>query len=100
MAKPLVIFCDFDGTITEKDMVVTLCQKFCPNDWEPIVHAIVDKKITVKRGVIDLFSKIPSSKKSELIAYAQEIVRFRAGFKEFLEYCKANGLRFIVCSGG
>jgi 2-hydroxy-3-keto-5-methylthiopentenyl-1-phosphate phosphatase len=100
MAKPLTIFCDFDGTITEKDMVVTLCQKFCPNDWEPIVQDIVARKITVKEGVIALFAKIPSSKKAELIGYAHEVVRWRAGFKEFLEFCKANGLRFIVCSGG
>ena len=100
MPKPLTVFCDFDGTITEKDMVVTLCQKFCPNDWKPIVEDIVARKKSVKDGVVELFAKIPSSQKDALIRYAHEVIQWRAGFKEFLEFCKANALRFIVCSGG
>jgi 2-hydroxy-3-keto-5-methylthiopentenyl-1-phosphate phosphatase len=99
-AKPLIVFCDFDGTMTERDMVITLGEKFCPNDVHRIKDAILARRITVKDGVAELFAKIPSSQKDALIAYAQDIVRWRAGFQEFLEYCKANGILFIVCSGG
>lgn len=100
MAKPLVVFCDFDGTITERDMVVTLCEKFCPPGWESIKDDIIARRITVRDGVTQLFALIPSSQKDAMISYAHEVMRVRAGFPEFLTFCKENGLRFIVCSGG
>lgn len=30
MSKKLVLFCDFDGTITEKDNIVAIVKKFAP----------------------------------------------------------------------
>jgi 2-hydroxy-3-keto-5-methylthiopentenyl-1-phosphate phosphatase len=100
MAKPLAIFCDFDGTITQRDMVITLCEKFCPPGWERIKDAILSRKKTVREGVAELFALIPSSQKDALITYAREVMKLRAGFPEFLKFCKTNGLLFIVCSGG
>jgi 2-hydroxy-3-keto-5-methylthiopentenyl-1-phosphate phosphatase len=100
MAKPLALFCDFDGTITERDMVITLCEKFCPPGWEQIKDAIISRKKSVREGVAELFAMIPSAKKQDLIDYAREVMRLRKGFQEFLEFCQANGIRFIVCSGG
>ena len=100
MAKALAVFCDFDGTITERDMIVTLCEKFCPAGWDKIKEDILSRKTSVRQGVADLFAMIPSSKKAEMLQYARETMRLRAGFKEFLEFCKQNGLRVIVASGG
>ena len=100
MAKPLVVFCDFDGTITERDMVVSICETFCPPAWKDVARSILDRTKTVKEGVAELFAMIPSSKKDAIITYAAEVVRYRAGFQEFLAFCRKNGLRFIVCSGG
>src|SRR4029077_1001695 len=100
MAKGLAVFCDFDGTITERDMIVTICEKFCPPGWEKIKEDILTRKKSVRQGVAELFALIPSSKKSEIIQYARDVMRLRAGFQEFLEFCKRNGLTLIVCSGG
>jgi 2-hydroxy-3-keto-5-methylthiopentenyl-1-phosphate phosphatase len=99
-APPLTIFCDFDGTITERDMVVTICQRFCPPGWERIKDDILARRLAVKDGVAQLFAMIPSSEKAAIIRYAQEQVRWRAGFSEFLTFCQEQGIRFIVCSGG
>src|SRR5437016_1235955 len=99
-AKPLAVFCDFDGTITERDMIVTLCEKFCPPGWERIKDDVLSRQKGVRQGVAELFAMIPSSKKADMIQFARETMRLRAGFKEFLEFCKTNGLKLIVCSGG
>lgn len=99
-ARPLTVFCDFDGTITQRDMIVTVCEKFCPPGWERIKEDILAERTTVRQGVAALFGQIPSSKKEAIIAYAQETVRWRDGFPELLAFCRTNGLRFIVCSGG
>src|SRR5258708_4449814 len=100
MAKPLAVFCDFDGTITERDMIVTVCEKFCPPGWERIKEEILSRRKSVRAGVTELFAMIPSNQKDAIIRYAHDIVRWRSGFQEFLEFCKTNGLLFIVCSGG
>jgi 2-hydroxy-3-keto-5-methylthiopentenyl-1-phosphate phosphatase len=99
-APPLVVFCDFDGTITEKDMIISICEKFCPPVWKTIVQDILSKRKSVKDGVAEMFALIPSSKKEEILAFAQAAFRLRAGFPEFLAFCKSNGILFTVCSGG
>jgi 2-hydroxy-3-keto-5-methylthiopentenyl-1-phosphate phosphatase len=99
-ARPIVVFCDFDGTITEKDMVVSICEKFCPPTWREVVQQILDKKKSVKDGVAEMFAMIPSSKKQDIIDFAKHTMRPRAGLEEFLRFCKETGLLFTVCSGG
>lgn len=99
-ARPLIVFCDFDGTITEKDMVISICEKFCPPTWRQVVEAILDRSITVKEGITKMFAMIPSSKGQDILDFAHKTMKPRAGFMEFLTFCKQNGIRFIVCSGG
>ena len=81
-------------------MVVTICEKFCPPGWERVKEEILSRKKTVRAGVEELFAMIPSSKKEAIVRYAQEVVRWRSGFPEFLQFCKDNGILFTVCSGG
>jgi len=100
MKTSTVIFCDFDGTITQRDMILTVCEKFCPPEWVQIKDDIVARKITVKQGIVDLFNMIPSSQKQEIVNYAQSIVRWRDGFSEFLDFCQKEQIAFTVCSGG
>ncbi len=100
LAKPLVVFCDFDGTITVHDMVISICKQFCPPSWREIVDDILARKKSVKDGVSEMFAMIPSNRKNDIVQFAQETMRPREGFQEFLHFCKANGLRFVVCSGG
>ncbi|MFC4768151.1 2-hydroxy-3-keto-5-methylthiopentenyl-1-phosphate phosphatase [Effusibacillus consociatus] len=100
MAKPIVIFCDFDGTITERDMIMTLMEKFAPEGWETIKDDILSQRIPVQEGVGKLFSLIPSAKREELVKYAEDAVKIRAGFSEFVTYCRENGIQFLVTSGG
>src|SRR5581483_439778 len=77
MARPLAIFCDFDGTITEKDMVVSICEAFCPPAWKDVVRDILDRRKTVKDGVAEMFAMIPSSKKAEIVEFAERTMRPR-----------------------
>lgn len=100
MAKSLSVFCDFDGTITERDMIVTICEKFCPPEWTTIAKEILAQRKSVREGVAELFHMIPSSKKQEILDFARKVMKLRAGFPEFLDFCQQNGLLFTVCSGG
>ncbi|TCS74778.1 2-hydroxy-3-keto-5-methylthiopentenyl-1-phosphate phosphatase [Effusibacillus lacus] len=99
-SKSIVIFCDFDGTITERDMIISLMERFGPDGWEAIKDDILSQRISVQEGVGKLFSLIPSVRREELVQYAKDTVKIRNGFAEFVAYCKANGIPFLVTSGG
>lgn len=99
-ARKAVVFCDFDGTITTEDMIVSVWRQFAPPGWEEEVRGIYEGKRTLKDGVAAVFAKIPSAKRDEIIAHVRRIVNFRRGFAGFLDFCAASGIDFTVCSGG
>lgn len=100
MSKRIAIFCDFDGTITERDMIITIMETFGAPGWEKIKDQILGQDITIQSGVGQLFAGISSAKKAEIAAYAQEVAVIRAGFQEFLDFCRDSGIDFWVTSGG
>lgn len=99
MGKP-IIFCDFDGTITETDNIISLMKQFAPPEWESIKNQILSRELSIREGVTKLFDLIPSSKKGELLSYLQETSVIRKGFKEFVSYTKENDIPLYIISGG
>ncbi|WP_195570871.1 2-hydroxy-3-keto-5-methylthiopentenyl-1-phosphate phosphatase [Paenibacillus sp. 1001270B_150601_E10] len=98
--KRKVVFCDFDGTITNNDNIVALFKHFQPEGWDQIVLDIVSEKKSVRQGVGELFHLLPSSMREEVVGRAIQQAIIRPGFEEFLTYCKANDIAFYVTSGG
>ena len=99
--KKLIIFSDFDGTITERDVIVMIMEKFAPPEWVQIKDKILYKRsITLKDGVEKLFSLIDSSKKNEIVEFVKKEAKIRAGFDEFLDFCEKERIEFNVTSGG
>ena len=100
MKKP-IIFSDFDGTITERDVIVMIMEKFAPPEWVEIKDKILyERSIPLKDGIEKLFSLIDSSKKNEIIEFAKKEAKIRAGFSEFLDFCEKEKIEFNVISGG
>ena len=99
--KTAIIFSDFDGTITEHDVIVMIMEKFAPPEWVQVKDDILYRRtITLKDGVEKLFSFIPASKKNEIITFVRNNVKIRNGFEQFLIFCKNNNIEFNVLSGG
>ncbi|MGD8190846.1 2-hydroxy-3-keto-5-methylthiopentenyl-1-phosphate phosphatase [Brevibacillus ginsengisoli] len=100
MQKKLVLFCDFDGTITEKDNIVALMKEFAPPGWEALTEQILTQKISIREGVGKLFATIPSSRKQEMIDFLLREAKIREGFAQFIDYCKNQGITLLITSGG
>jgi 2-hydroxy-3-keto-5-methylthiopentenyl-1-phosphate phosphatase len=100
MNKKLILFCDFDGTITEKDNIVDIMKEFAPEGWQEIVNDILAQRRTIRDGVGALFSTIPSNKKEEITEFVLQHAKLREGFKEFVEYTVENGTQLLITSGG
>ncbi|MFD1735525.1 2-hydroxy-3-keto-5-methylthiopentenyl-1-phosphate phosphatase [Bacillus salitolerans] len=99
MKKP-VIFCDFDGTITETDNIIALMKHFAPPEWETIKDEILSQEISIKEGVEKLFSLLPSSLKEELVQFLKNHAEIREGFSRFVAYTKDHNIPLYIVSGG
>lgn len=95
-----VLFCDFDGTITESDNIVAIMKHFNPPGWEPLVEQVVTNKISIREGVGRMFELLPSSSRGEVAQFVFDTANIRAGFPELLRYCDETNIPFYVTSGG
>ena len=101
ISKKPVIFSDFDGTITERDVIVMIMEKFAPPKWVEIKNKILyERTITLKDGIERLFSLIDSKKKNEIIEFAKKEAKIRGGFDELLNFCEKEKIKFNVLSAG
>ncbi|MCZ8518808.1 MULTISPECIES: 2-hydroxy-3-keto-5-methylthiopentenyl-1-phosphate phosphatase [Paenibacillus] len=100
MSRERVIFCDFDGTITVNDNIVAIMKHFQPPGWDTIVEDVLAKRVSIREGVGRMFALLPTERQQEITDYAIGNVTIRPGFQELLEYCRNEGITFLVTSGG
>ncbi len=98
--KKIIIFCDFDGTITENDNIINIMKYFNPPGWEPIKNDILARRISVREGVGRLFGLLPTSHREEIANFTINNARIRLGFNEFIHYCQDQKIRLLITSGG
>lgn len=98
--RKTIIFCDFDGTITESDNIVAIMKHFNPPGWETLVDQVVNRTMSIREGVGRMFDLLPSSAKAEVAGFVFDTAKIRAGFPEMLDYCDRTDIEFLVTSGG
>jgi 2-hydroxy-3-keto-5-methylthiopentenyl-1-phosphate phosphatase len=98
--KQRVIFCDFDGTITSNDNIISIMKHFQPPGWEAIKDDILGQRISVREGVGRMFSLLPASQKEQIVRFSIDQVRIRKGFSNFIDFCSRENIRLLVTSGG
>jgi 2-hydroxy-3-keto-5-methylthiopentenyl-1-phosphate phosphatase len=99
MAK-IAVFCDFDGTITEKDNIINIMKHFAPSQWEGIKNQVLQQEISIKEGVEKMFSLLPSNLKGNLTDFVLENAKIRAGFQPFADYLAEEDIPLYIVSGG
>jgi 2-hydroxy-3-keto-5-methylthiopentenyl-1-phosphate phosphatase len=98
--KPLLIVCDFDGTITQRDTLHVLVEHYGAVDlWDMLGPRLRAGEITVEEAMQMEFDQVRVSP-----ADAYEVVRrhapLRPGFAEFVAWCREAGHRLFVLSNG
>lgn len=96
----LVIYCDFDGTITNQDNIISIMKKFAPPEYIPIKDNILGQKQSIREGVADMFALLPSSYKTEIVSYLQDKAQIREGFADFVSYTRNHHIPLYIVSGG
>ncbi|AXH98250.1 2-hydroxy-3-keto-5-methylthiopentenyl-1-phosphate phosphatase [Sporosarcina sp. PTS2304] len=96
----VVIFCDFDGTITKKDNIISIMKQFALPGWKEITNDILSQKISIQSGVQKLFSLVPSKLKEEIIEFVLQDAEIREGFKDFVHFTREQNIPLYIVSGG
>lgn len=95
-----IVFCDFDGTITEEETFVGALFRICEkSDLEYWFNKIKSKQISLGECMINLFQTVPSDRFDRIIEYS-ESVNVRNGFGGFLDYLHQMCIPIVVISGG
>ena len=96
-----IVQCDFDGTITEKDVSFLLLDKFANGNWRKILEDYHEGNISVGDFNTRAFAMIKADKKTPIdFMFKSGKVKIRPGFKELLTYCSKKGLEFVIVSNG
>ncbi|MDH2878832.1 2-hydroxy-3-keto-5-methylthiopentenyl-1-phosphate phosphatase [Bacillus cytotoxicus] len=94
------IFCDFDGTITNSDNIISIMEHFAPPKAEEIKKQILAQELSIQEGVEQLFHLLPTNLHDDMIAFLKNNASIRSGFQEFVQFINKNDLSFYVISGG
>ncbi|MFK2825949.1 2-hydroxy-3-keto-5-methylthiopentenyl-1-phosphate phosphatase [Bacillus sp. B190/17] len=100
MLKKPIIFCDFDGTVTKKDNIISIMKQFAPPEWEKLKDDVLSQSISIQEGVGKMFQLLPSSLKQEIVDFVLETAEIRDGFNDFVRYTKEQNIPLYIVSGG
>ena len=98
MMKTLVQ-CDFDGTVTEKDISFFLLDAFAQGDWRRLLRDYKEHRISVGKFNTGAFAMVKANKHALLKAIKGQI-KVRDGFQELVNYCRGKGFRLVIVSNG
>ncbi len=97
--RKTIIQCDFDGTVTEKDVSFLLLDAFADGDWQQVLKQYQAGSITVGRFNSEVFAMVKADRE-RLLEYVREQVKVRAGFAEMINVCRRRDFRFAIVSNG
>ena len=90
------VFCDFDGTITNNDNIMSIMEKFAPPEAEEVKNRILSQELSIQEGVSQLFRLIPTHLHDEIIQFLIETAELRNGFHEFIQFVNENNISFTL----
>ena len=98
MTRTLVV--DFDGTITEDDLLDTIAHDFGdPAIYQEVEDGIHDGSISLRECITREFEPV-TAPIEEVVGWVLSHVRIRPGFRELVELARQRGWRVVVVSSG
>ena len=94
-----MVFCDFDGTITERDTLQAVCQVFIPDVAARVLPAIGRHEISLQSGVRELINNLPAAAAADIRDFVSR-EPLRQGFARFAQQLMDWKLPLVVLSGG
>ena len=98
--ETLLIACDFDGTITERDTLHLIVAAFGSYDlWERIEPRVVSGELSIEQAMQEEFASVRATPEDVRDLVLRE-AGLRHGFPEFVDWARERDHRLIVFSSG
>ncbi len=94
-----LVQCDFDGTLTEKDISFLILDAFADGDWHSILEQYKSNRISVGRFNTLAFRMVKEDEAS-LVSFVNKKAELRPGLKELMNYFRLRNFRFTIVSNG
>ena len=94
-----LILCDFDGTISVRDMGYVLVNQFSSGNWEEIDRDFREGKIGSKEAYSRI-AEILKGDESAILHFVQEHSEIDPSFPIFCQYCHERGIDVKIVSDG
>jgi 2-hydroxy-3-keto-5-methylthiopentenyl-1-phosphate phosphatase len=94
------IVVDFDGTVTEQDLLDTIAQTFGdPEVYKEVDEGLDEKRLSLREVISREFEPVRAPLE-DVVRWELEAVRVRPGFRRLVELAEARGWRFVIVSSG
>ena len=93
------IFCDFDGTLTDRDTLVVLLDKYANSDWYAVEERMLRGEIEEKEGLRAELAMLKAPDE-QLQKTLQEEINPAEGTEELVRLVQEKGWQMTVLSGG
>jgi 2-hydroxy-3-keto-5-methylthiopentenyl-1-phosphate phosphatase len=91
---------DFDGTITEEDLLDEIASRFGdPLVYQEVEEGLDEGRMPLREVITREFAPVRKPL-DEVVRWELENVRIRPGFGELVELAKERGWRFVIVSSG
>jgi len=99
MKPKLLIACDFDGTLTRQDTLVTILDSFGSPSWRKVQQRVVSGEISIREGLEAEMASVRASHE-QLIQLLTQRVSVDPAFSGFLHLTRQEGVPLICLTGG
>jgi 2-hydroxy-3-keto-5-methylthiopentenyl-1-phosphate phosphatase len=97
----IAVQCDFDGTVTERDVSFLLLDTYVGSKWRELWQEYTAGRIPVGTFNKKVFAMVKADRQTmTALVLNSDQVRIRPGFKELLDYCSRKGFGFSIISNG
>jgi 2-hydroxy-3-keto-5-methylthiopentenyl-1-phosphate phosphatase len=91
---------DFDGTVTEQDLLDTIASRFGdPVVYQEVEEGLDEGRMPLREVITREFEPVRRSL-GEVVDWELENVRIRPGFRELVDLARERGWRFVIVSSG
>jgi 2-hydroxy-3-keto-5-methylthiopentenyl-1-phosphate phosphatase len=95
-----IVFSDFDGTMTDRDLVVALGETFGGAAAHRLIEDMEEGRLSLKEGLDRLYGLLPTAGRLRYGDFVRQEGRLRAGVKAAVAAWTDRGIPFYVLSSG
>jgi 2-hydroxy-3-keto-5-methylthiopentenyl-1-phosphate phosphatase len=95
-----ILVVDFDGTVTEQDLLDTIASRFGdPAVYQEVEDGLDEGRMPLREVITREFRPVRRPL-DEIVSWELENVRIRPGFRELVDLARERGWRFVIVSSG